>query len=66
MWSGTIVAVRGAERLDEPAVVERPGRVAVDHDDGLALALVEVVQPQAAAVEVAAGVGGEELGRAPG
>ena len=38
---------------------ERPGGVAVDHEHGLALALVEVVHGDAAEVDAAAGEGVE-------
>ena len=52
--------VRGAQRFDEPPVVERPGRVAVDHHDRLPLALVEVVVAEPVDLEVAPGMGLQE------
>ena len=46
-----------AQAEHELAVVEGPGRVAVDHHDGFARALIEVVQADAVAIEEVADKG---------
>ena len=48
-----------AERLYQVAVIERPGRVAVDHDHRLAAPFIKIVVAQSVQVQVMAGEGVE-------
>ena len=47
-------AVGRAERLNQLTVVERPARIAVNANHGIAVALVDVVKVQAAEIVIAA------------